>query len=165
MARRAELDRALPVGSPGMWFLTVAIVVIGVLVVLLLSLGGGVRHRISAVEEIPIGVDTSRVLDALGAPGLRCGQGSLAHLAPSFPPGWPSAAVDVELAGLEAATVSRWLYPIADGEGTCEAGPRRTEIGVGERGEVVWTVAIAGESLLHLPPDLESSLPDPSTEP
>jgi hypothetical protein len=152
--RSQKVDRALPSWNPGIWIVTLLILFGGIALIVAMS-GQGDRERRATMDRVAIGDPAEEVIALLGREPLRCPVDDLGHLRPSFPEGWPAAAVDVAIENLEAATTERWLF--ATGLETpemCVPVQRNTEVGVDAGGLIVWTVAQLGRSPLRLPSDL-----------
>src|SRR5690606_37683610 len=110
------------------------------------------RTRRAEVERLEIGDPVARVEGILGPPAARCEGDDLAHLAGSFPPGWPQPSIETTVQALAAATDERWIYPLdEDASATCAPVREGTEVGLDAEGRVLWYVAIMGESPLELP--------------
>lgn len=150
--RSQRIDRALPIKSRGIWILTGAILVGGL--ILLFFIGGDERRRDDALSRVEIGHRAEDVSATLGMDPTVCDVGTLAHLRESFPEGWPTASVDVALEALAAQTVERWVYPVSGGATDCGGGAAQTELGVGQDGAIIWWVSIVGRSTIELPPSV-----------
>jgi hypothetical protein len=150
-SRSRRLDRALPNRTPGLWIVTILILVLGALLVLA-SAGQAARDRQDLMDRVRIGDDAENALAALGIEPRRCPGGDLGHLRASFPEGFSDAAIDVSLERLGEVTAERWVFEL-DGSAPefCAPSPRRTELGVDAEGRVVWVVAVLGRSAVRLP--------------
>src|SRR5690606_25052031 len=110
------------------------------------------RSRRGQVDRLELGDLAARVAEVLGPPGARCSAGDLSYLSDSFPPGWPTPAVETTLQALSQETGDLWIYPLdPDDEATCAPAEGRTELGFDAAGRLLWYVAITGESPLQLP--------------
>ena len=146
----------MPVDKPGVWLITVAILLIGAF--LFFSLGRPDRERREAIDGVPLGSPAESVTAAIGSQPAVCPGSPLGHLAVSFPDGWAQAAIDVALESLEANTAERWVYSMdPDVTPTCADTGERTEIGVTADGTILWSVSVFGSSPVELPPTLTPS--------
>lgn len=150
MPRSHTIDRALPAQSRLSRIITVAILVLGA-VVLIWVFSPGERERREVMERIDFGDEADRVSALLGEP-TDCPVGSLDHLRPSFPEGWPQPAVEGALERMTAETTARWVYPLDDRDaGRCGGEDGQTEVGLDAERQVLWYIAITGKTGLRLP--------------
>ena len=151
MPRNRTLDRALGTSKRSIWIATGFILLIGMVLLFWLFSPTELNRR-ERVDRLAPGDHMGRVAQVLGPPGARCAAGDLSRFAGSFPPGWPSAAVETTLQALEQETADRWVYPLDEDEAvSCTPTEGWTEIGLDAEGSVLWLVAITGESPLRLP--------------
>lgn len=150
MPRASTIDRALPSKSRLSWIITIAILLLG-LVVLILIFSPGERQRRGAMDQLDFGDEAQKVTSLLGPP-LECRPDSLEHLRGSFREGWSPRAAEAALQRLESETDARWIYPLDTREvGRCDGAERQTEIGLDAEGRVLWYVTITGKTGLRLP--------------
>lgn len=158
--RNRRLDEALQTPKRGIWIATGIIVVLGILV-LVWAVSPTERRRRSVMGDLELNDPASRVTELMGAPGARCPGSSVAHLARSFPPGWPASATEAALQEMGEETRERWVYPISLRR-TASCAPRdgQTEIGVGRDGRVLWYVVVVGKTPLQLPDTYSPAAPE-----
>jgi cbb3-type cytochrome oxidase subunit 3 len=150
MPRNRALDRALGPRSRTSTLSTLAIVLMGAVVVVWVF-SPGERERREVVSRIELGDEAQRVESLLGPPA-RCPIGSLEHLKGAFPGDQPPAAVEAAMAGLSARTAFRWVYPLdRDDQVECAGAPDQTEIGFDAEQRVLWYVPLTGRSTLVMP--------------
>lgn len=140
----------MPVKSPGLWIVTLLIIIVGAVVLFMVSGVDRERHR--AMEGIRVGGAAESVTMALEIQPTVCRVGSLAHLRGSFGAGWPEASLDVAIEELAALSAERWVYPIGNGVADCAGADGQTEVGVDSAGSIVWQVAEVGRTVIELPP-------------
>ena len=153
----------MPGARPGLWAVTILIVLAGV-VLLYRARGGDLLMRPTAeLRGVPIGAPAADLGTEFAGGPVRCPGDSLDHLRDSFPEGWSPAAIDVAIDALEARTSQRWVYDV-DGAtaADCRPSPRRTEVGVTTDGFVLWFVPELGTSPIALPPSVTPSGVDDS---
>ncbi|MEX2584571.1 MAG: hypothetical protein WD766_14985 [Gemmatimonadota bacterium] len=152
MPRRTQrIDSALPSKNPGIWIVTILILVAGA-VLLLTATGRSARERSAVMQRVQIGDSVQRVTEVLAMDAERCPGSELDHLRESFPEGWPAASIDVATETLTQLTQERLVYPLVEGrEVLCSGSEQRTEIGIAEDGTVLWSVAVLGRTTLQLP--------------
>jgi hypothetical protein len=123
-------------------------------------LGRADRERTGRMEALEVGAPAAAVTQALQMEPVVCPVGSLEHLRDSFPADWSPAATDVALEQLAVDTRERWVYGLT-GASTpgCTGDDARTEIGIGEGGVVLWSVAVVGRTTLELPEDFAPAGP------
>ncbi len=141
---------------------TILILILG-FILLFRVMGAGERERENRMAQVVYGTDAGRVAEYLGVEPTLCPADDLAHLATSFPEGWPAASVAVTLERLASETHERRVYPLADADGEdvlCSAVEERTEVGVDADGAVIWSVAVLGRTPLVLPPWAEPGAVD-----
>lgn len=144
------MDRALQTRRRGIWAVTIAILVVG-LIVLVWSFSPTERHRRDVMGRLEIGDDSARVAQLVGSP-LRCPGSAMDALRRSLPTDWPPAAAEQALRRLEADTGERWLYPIHLRQRIgCTSQSPHTEVGIDRRGRVLWYVPVTGKSTIVLP--------------
>ena len=161
MPRNRTLDRALGTSKRSIWIATGAIFVLGALL-LIWFFSPSERGRRSDMDDLALGDPMERVASVLGPPAARCPSGSLAHLAGSFPPGWPAPSVETTLQALAEETGDRWVYPLDDNDAAgCTPVDGQTEIGLDTEGRLLWYVTIMGESPLELPERFAPAAPVP----
>lgn len=143
----------MPVAKPGIWVVTILIILMGI--VLLLAVNRSDRARVRDMSRIGLGAPVSTVDEAIETTPTRCPVGPLGYLRASFPEGWTEAAIDVALEQLEAQTSERRVYPLNGGDPvSCTGDAGRTEVGVAADGTILWTVAVLGLTRIELPPAL-----------
>jgi hypothetical protein len=138
---------------PSRWigYITVMVIVIGVLV-LLYVLGQGDRGRRAAAEEVKLGSSAEEAQAVIGSVPARCPTGSLAHLEGSFPEGWSPPSVFGGVEWLQEVTRERLVFALGSSAPVCEGAANQSEIGLDSVGAVIWTVAEVGRTPLRLPP-------------
>jgi hypothetical protein len=150
MPRSQIINRALPKQSRLSLIITIAILVLGA-VVLIWVISPGERRRRELMERLDFGDPGTRVSALLGEP-TECPIGTLDHLRGSFPEGWPPPAAEAALERLTAETTARWVYSLDAGDaGECGGADGQTEIGLDADSQVLWYVAITGKTGLRLP--------------
>src|SRR5690606_4818587 len=136
MPRSRHLDQALGTSKRSIWVATGAIVVVGA-ILLIWFVSPAERTRRAEVARLEIGDPVARVEGILGPPAARCEGDDLAHLAGSFPPGWPQPSIETTVQALAAATDERWIYPLdEDASATCAPVREGTEVGLDAEGRV-----------------------------
>lgn len=159
------MERALLARSPGLWIVTITIVIAGAVLVLAVA-DGPERERLEALEPIRIGDPASRVAEQVRAEPHRCPGDRLDHLRQSFPEGWTPAGVDMALERFAAVTASRWVFAVGDAPPLlCGRTEHQTEIGVDSAGTIVWFVPILGRTPLQLPSWLQPAGIDSTVAP
>lgn len=136
------------------WVVSMAILVLGALVVLYV-ISPGERERRDVLDGIELGDPADSVAALLGEP-LECPTASLQRLGPMLPSGWPTAAAGPAMERLTTETSAVWIYPVDESDrGSCAGADDQTEIGFDMDGRVLWYVAVTGKTALVLPPDYE----------
>lgn len=136
------------------WVVSMAILVLGALVVLYV-ISPGERERRDVLDRIAIGTPADSVQALLGEPH-ECPVASLQRLGTMLPTGWPTAAVRPAMERLTTETSAIWIYPVDEGDaGNCAGADDQTEIGFDADQRVLWYVAVTGKTALVLPPDYE----------
>lgn len=160
MPRSHTIDRALPGTKRVSRIISVAILLIGTLV-LVWVFSPGERQRKAALDRLGVGFPADSVTALLGPP-TDCPTDSLQHLQGSFPGGWAPRTATAALERMESETASRWVYPVDRREtGRCEGGDGQTEIGFDSSRQVLWYVAITGKTALRLPEGWEAEAGGP----
>ena len=132
-----RVDQALRTNKNLSRMISIAIIVVGGLLIVAGAFLFGGRRQEGRAARIAVGEDTTAVIRLLGEPPHRCQPSSLAHLGNQFPPNTPRPTVDEELARLRRGTVARWVYPRGQG---CVPDDGATEIGLDRQGRVLWVV-------------------------
>ncbi|HEV2130610.1 MAG TPA: hypothetical protein VGR27_05885 [Longimicrobiaceae bacterium] len=152
--RKRRLDYALRSRQRGVWLVTAAILLMGV-VAILLTTRTGEGGRMRMLERLEPGDSAARVAEVMGEPARRCATGSLDHLRTQFPPGWSPAALEQALERLKEETGQRLIYPVGSRDAADCTPPRgMTEIGMDQEQRVLWYVPVTGKRPLQLPPGL-----------
>lgn len=145
------MDQALRTRQKGIRRVTAAILLAGLAVVAFVLLSPE-RRRERRVAQLRITADSASVRALLGAPGASCPRGALEHLGRRFPTGTPPATADEVVARLERETAARWVYPLDEGKRVgCVPPNGATEVGLDQRGRVLWYVPVTGRAAIVVP--------------
>lgn len=132
--------------------LSAVILLLGIVGVLVALNYAPDRQRRRHARELPLGADSSAVLQRLGARPTRCPAGAMEHLLPHMS-GVGEEQQDTALARLRRGTEARWLYP---GRGGCRAEEGETEVGIDSAGRVLWVLPVARRGSVRLPDTITS---------
>jgi len=128
------IDRALKTHKHGSRRLSLAILVLGLIAVAVALYFSPDRRRRREAARLPLDADTTLVLRTLGPRPTRCPPGAMDHLADGL--GWlQERDSGAALAQLRRDTRQRWIYP---GRRGCTPLKGETELGIDERGRMLW---------------------------
>lgn len=150
-SRDRNIDAALRVAPGRIRLATVAVVVLGVLVLALALWRSDDRQRARRVRGLAPGSDTVTVAQVLATEPSRCAVGNLEHLRTRFSEEFAPAALDATMDRMREETLQRWVYPTGDADPRCIPRDGDTEIGVGRDGRVLWLVPVVGRNTVVLP--------------
>jgi hypothetical protein len=125
------IDRALKTHKHGSRWLSLMIIVLGLISVGVALYFSPDRRRQREAARLPLDADTALVLRTLGPHPTRCPPGAMEHVAAEL----DVVERDSAMIQLRRDTRQRWLYP---GRHGCTPQKGETELGIDQRGRMLW---------------------------